>query len=146
MPTETTWLDIVTRYLLPPILGGAGGLIGAWAGWGIEKQKQRLQRRRELITGWRMELLPLIAQPGDLPEIWAGQRQREVMASPYYASLRPHLSDAAVAQIEDSMPRLFVNMGRSVPPAGPKNDWNRQFPLKLFVDEIARIEREWRLV
>jgi hypothetical protein len=52
---ETSWLDILTRYVLPPILGGAGGLITIGANWGIEKRKQRLQRRRELVTGWRME-------------------------------------------------------------------------------------------
>lgn len=24
---ETTWLDIFTRYVIPPLLGGAGGLV-----------------------------------------------------------------------------------------------------------------------
>jgi hypothetical protein len=140
---ETSWLDIFTRYVLPPILGGAGGFISIWANWGIEKRKQRLQRRRELITGWRMTLIPMIGQSQDPPMIWAGERQRAVMTSPYYASLRPHLSANAIKQIEDPAIKIFI---RANPKAIPTNDWNHHFPLKVFVDEIGRIEKEWKLV
>jgi hypothetical protein len=140
---ETSWLDILTRYVLPPILGGAGGLITIWANWGIEKRKQRLQRRRELITGWRLELIPMIGQPQDPPVVWAGERQRAVLSSPYYASLRPHLSKSALQQIEDPVMRIFVRSDRT---ARPTHDWNHHFPLKIFVDEIARIEKRWKLV
>ena len=138
---ETSWLDIFTRYVLPPILGGAGGFISIWANWGIEKRKQRLQRQRELITGWRMTLIPMIGQKQERPMVWAGERQRAVMASPYYASLRPHLSAEAIKQIEDPMTIIFA-------PADERatNDWTHHFPLKIFVDEIGRIEKEWKLV
>jgi hypothetical protein len=125
---ETSWLDILTRYVLPPILGGAGGLITIWANWGIEKRKQRLQRRRELITGWRLELIPMIGQPQDPPVVWAGERQRAVLSSPYYASLRPHLAKSALQQIEDPVMRIFVRSDRT---ARPTHDWNHHFPLKL---------------
>jgi hypothetical protein len=84
------WVDLVTRFVLPPILGGAGGLIGVYANWGIEQQRQRLARRRELVTGWRMNLVPLISSrspDSDLEEL-----RSVLFASPYYASLRPHLS------------------------------------------------------
>jgi hypothetical protein len=141
---ETSWLDILTRYVLPPILGGAGGLITIWANWGIEKRKQRLQRRRELVTGWRMTLMPMIGQPQDPPTVWAGERQRAVMSSPYYASLRPHLSASAIQQIEDPVMRLFIRS--SDPTKRPTHDWNHHFPLKVFVDEIGRIEKKWKLV
>jgi hypothetical protein len=140
---EASALDIITRYVLPPILGGAGGLITIWANWGIEKRKQRLERQRELITGWRMTLIPMIGQPQDPAMVWAGERQRAVMTSPFYASLRPHLSESAIAQIENPVIRIFVRMD---PKAVPTNDWNHHFPLKIFVDEIGRIERKWRLV
>jgi hypothetical protein len=139
---EASALDIITRYVLPPILGGAGGLITIWANWGIEKRKQRLQRRRELITGWRQTLVPMIGQPQDPPTVWAGKRQRIVMISPYYASLRPHLSKSAIEQIEDPVTRIFVRDNAAI----PTNDWNHHFPLKIFVDEIGRIERKWKLV
>ena len=138
---ETSWLDILTRYVLPPILGGAGGFTTIWANWGIEKRKQRLQRRRELITGWRMTLIPMIGQTQEDPMVWAGERQRAVMASPYYASLRPHLSAEAIKQIEDPMTIIFAPADERA-----RNDWTHHFPLKIFVDEIGRIEKEWKLV
>jgi hypothetical protein len=141
---ETSWLDVLTRYVLPPILGGAGGLITIWANWGIEKRKQRLQRRRELITGWRLELIPMVAQAQDLTVVWAGDRQRAVMSSPYYASLRPHLSKDALRQIEDPAIKIFVRPTNST--TMPTHDWYHHFPLKIFVDEIARIEKQWKLV
>jgi hypothetical protein len=139
MAIEATWLDILTRYVVPPILGGAGGLITIWSNWGIEKRKQRLQRRRELVTGWRMNLLPLI-DGADV--LWTGDRKSKGMASPYYASLRPHLSKDAILKIEQSTIRIAVHMDRSK----PGNDWPHNFPLNLLVEEIARIEKKWKLV
>jgi hypothetical protein len=35
-------IDVLTRFVLPPVLGGAGGLIAVCANWGIEKERQRL--------------------------------------------------------------------------------------------------------
>ena len=107
--TETTWLDILTRFVLPPLLGGVGGLVTIWANWGIEKRKQRLQRQRELITGWRLELLPMVASSQDSPEIWADQSKRKVLSTPFYASLRPRLSEAAVKKIEDPTMGLVLS-------------------------------------
>ncbi len=135
------WIDVGTKYLVPAVLGGLGGLVTTYFNWGVEKKKQRLQRQRELITGWRMELIPMIAQPSDPAMIWAGERQRKVMSSPYYASLRPHLSNEAIADIENATIRIFVQTG-----ASHTNDWNHHFPLKIFVEEIARIEKKWNLV
>jgi hypothetical protein len=140
---EATWLDILTRFVLPPLLGGAGGLITIWANWRIEKRKQRFQHHRELINAWRLELLPMVASSQDAPEIWAGPKQAKVLNSVCYASLKPHLSDKAVKEIEDPNMRLVLNM-RGAPPRG--DHWAYNFPLKIFIDEIARIEREWDLV
>ena len=56
--------DIVLQYVLPSVPGVAAGLFSPWANWGIEKRKQRIQRRRELITGWRLELIPMVAVAG----------------------------------------------------------------------------------
>jgi hypothetical protein len=139
--TEATWLDILTRFVLPPLLGGVGGLVTIWANWGIEKRKQRLQRQRELITGWRLELIPMVASSQATPEIWAGPKQTKVMSSPFYASLRPHLSREAIKKIEDPAMGLALNRGEI-----PGGLWAYRFPLKIFVDEIARIERGWKLV
>ena len=75
------WIDALTRFVLPPILGGAGGLIGVYANWGIEKRRQRLARRRELVTGWRMNLVPLTtarSPDGDLEDLRATLSVRRI--------------------------------------------------------------------
>lgn len=138
----TSLWNAIIQYGLAALVGGLSGLAASYFNCGIEKRRQVLQRRRELVTGWRLELVPLIAQPGALPTVWAGDRQRAVMSSPFYASLRPHLTAEAIKQIEDPMIKLFVS------PTGktPSHDWAHHYPLKIFVEEIARIEREWKLV
>jgi len=135
--------DIVLQYVLPSALGVVAGLFSPWANWGIEKRKQRLQRRRELIAGWRLELIPMVASSQDSPEIWAGPKQAKVLSSSIYASLRPHLSKEAIKKIEDPTMGLVLNRG-GVPPS--ESYLAYRFPLKIFIDEIARIEREWNLV
>ena len=135
--------DIVLQYVLPSALGVVAGLFSPWANWGIEKRKQRLQRRRELIAGWRLELIPMVASSQDSPEIWAGPKQAKVLSSPLYASLRPHLSKEAIKKIEDPTMGLVLNRG-GAPPS--ESHLAYRFPLKIFIDEIARIEREWNLV
>ena len=107
--------DIVLQYVLPSALGVVAGLFSPWANWGIEKRKQRLQRRRELITGWRLELIPMVASSQDSPEIWAGPKQAKVLSSPFYASLRPHLSQGAVKKIEDPTMGLVLSRGGASP-------------------------------
>jgi len=136
--------DIVLQYVLPFALGVAVGLFSPWVYWGFQKRKQRLQRRRELVTGWRLELIPMVASSSqDLPEIWAGPKQAKVLSSSIYASLRPHLSKEAIKKIEDPTMGLVLNRG-GVPPS--ESYLAYRFPLKIFIDEIARIEREWNLV
>jgi hypothetical protein len=131
----------VIQYGLAAVIGGLSGLAASYFNWGIEKWRQILQRRRELVTGWRLELIPMIAQPDGNPKVWAGERQRAVMSSPYYASLRPHLTQQAIQQIEDPAIKIFGS------PAGESpSQWANHFPLKVFVEEIGRIEREWKLV
>ena len=141
-----TWLDAWSFAKEAGSLLGAGvvgGLLTAHFQWGIEKKKQILLRRRELVTGWRLTLIPMIGQAQGTPAVWAGERQRAVMSSPYYASIRPHLSASAIAEIEDPTVRLFVNLDKT---KRPTHDWHHHFPLKIFIDEIDRIEKQWKLV
>jgi hypothetical protein len=60
MAIESSFLDILTRYVLPPVLGGGAGFFAVCANWGIEKRRQRLAQRKEHIASWRDELLPLL--------------------------------------------------------------------------------------
>ena len=123
------WVDIVTRFVLPPILGGAGGLIGVYANWGIEQRRQRLARRRELVTGWRMNLVPLISRLS--PELDQDQVRSALFASPFNGSLRPHLGVDLKRRIE--VENRTIGRGEN-------------FPLGPILHEMGRIEREWQLV
>jgi hypothetical protein len=120
------WVDIAARYVVPPILGGLAGFFSPWASWEIEKRRQKLARRRELVTGWRMTLIPML---NERKTDWLNLRPK-LIASPFYASLRPHLSDEALKMIYADR---TVHAGEDV-------------FLKLFTNEIGRIEREWKLV
>ena len=66
-----------------------------------------------------------------------------MLSSPCYASLRPHLSKEAIKKIEDPTLGLVLNRGGATP---SESHLAYRFPLKIFIDEIARIEREWNLV
>jgi hypothetical protein len=82
------FLDILTRFILPPILGGGAGFLTVYANWGVEKRKQRLAQRRKHIASWRRDLLPTLPPNTG----WTGPHTADVMASPAFASLTPHLS------------------------------------------------------
>jgi hypothetical protein len=84
----------------------------------------------------------MVASSQDFPEIWAGPKQAKVLTSSSYASLRPHLSMEAIKKIEDPTLGLVLNRGG----APSESHLAFRFPLKIFIDEIARIEREWNLI
>ena len=54
-------------------------------------------------------MLPMVASSQDSPEIWADQSKRKVLSTPFYASLRPRLSEAAVKKIEDPTMGLVLS-------------------------------------
>jgi hypothetical protein len=120
------WMDVAARYVVPPILGGIAGFFSPWANWIIEKNRQKLTRRRALVTGWRLELIPMF---NDREKDWMELRPA-LTASPFYASLRPHLSHRAVSMI---VAERTVYAGTDV-------------FLRLFKSEIGRIEKRWKLV
>jgi hypothetical protein len=120
------WLDVITRFVLPPILGALGGLVVIWAQWGIAKKRHRLQYRTDLILSWRLALVPLINQSE--PD-WSNHRAR-VLATPEYASLRSHLSRRVRKKFEAERAAIISDGHRT----------------RMVVDEIARIERKWQLV
>jgi len=126
-----------------PIAGFIGGYLTSQWQWRIEKEKQILLYHRELVVGWRSTLIPMIGQSQDNPVLWAGERQRAVMSSPQYATLRQHLSARAIEQIEDPTMKLFVHLDKT---KKRTSDWNHHFPLKIFIEEIDRIEKQWKLV
>ncbi|WP_028136326.1 hypothetical protein [Bradyrhizobium japonicum] len=128
---EATWLDIFTRYVIPPLLGGAGGILTVYGQWGIEKRRQRLQARRDLVNAWRKDLIPLLTSY-PATRGGGGENKYAFMDHESYSSLRPHLRPDLRTELENTV--VHVNVG------GPA------FPRQAIMDEIARIERKWRLL
>jgi hypothetical protein len=123
-----TWLEILTQFVLPPLLGGAGGITTVWMAWDVEKRRARLSRRAQLVDRWRDELIDR------LDEAPVEDRDDDLnfafMAWPVYASLRPHLTEKTLQKIEGPQRTIYV-LG--------------DFPRRDLIEEIGRIERLWKL-
>jgi hypothetical protein len=108
--------------LLPAILGLIAGVIGSliapWVHWGIEKRRQKMNYRRQLIKEWRQEI-----------DFDVSSFENKAL----YSSLRPHLSKETIDAVEGNT--ITIRMGR-------KGDVIKA----LLLDDIARIEKEWDLV
>ena len=87
------WADVISKVIIPAVAGGIAGWFAPWRHWEIEKRRQVLERRRELVTAWRMKLIPMVSKLSD----WNEVEGRDVLGSPYHASQRPHLSAQALA-------------------------------------------------
>ena len=123
--------DIVTRFVLPPLLGGASGLAVVWLNWDIEQKRERLGRRRSLVDLWRSDLI----------EKWDDDFQHGTASGLIltqqgaYASLQPHLSTAFRERVEYKGGKMKIII------TGDPLWAKRQLS-----EEISRIEREWKLV
>lgn len=138
-----SYVDVFITYVVPklPVLVGGvgiGGIASLWIKWGIEKQRMRIERRQKLVDAWRTVLLPKME---DAQALEKGTRKYPFMRTPEYASLRSHLPPKLVAMIEDSA--IHINMRQN---DGHITDVIGDFPRKQILEEIARIERKWKLV
>jgi hypothetical protein len=73
-----TWTDMMpyAKAIGGPLLGFIfGSFLTSYVQWGFEKKKQILQRRRELVTGWRMNLLPLVE---GREVLWVGEGKTNI--------------------------------------------------------------------
>jgi len=104
------------------LIGGTiGSLVAPWIHWAVERRRTQLANRKEQIADLRR-----LATQMDLHELFDTAE---------YAALRPHLSTQALSRIEGQRV-VHIVMGRDRQPSRENT---------LF-DEIARIEREWKLV
>ena len=107
------------------VSGALGSLIAPWIHWGIEKRRQILCRRQRIIDDCRAAL--------DNPafSVFAFRE------TPAYAAIREHLNEEARSQTElASGTRIYTGFGR-----GEGN-----FHRTKLADEVARIEKQWKLV
>lgn len=111
------------------VSAGAGfisGLLVPWVKWQIEKQKEQLHYRRELIKNWRAALS---TQQYDI-----GDARSDFLGSAEYSSLRAHLNAEPLQKVEAI---------RTVYATGARGGFYRN---QVLLDEVARIEKTWGLV
>jgi hypothetical protein len=120
--------DKIIAAVIGLLAGGLGSLAAPWVNWGIEKKKERLQHRRELITKWRELVHNFSLSPG-LTVGSALINQRD------YSSLQPHLPEPL---------RNFIYQHRYT--SILENLENIEDMIVRLNNEIARIERGWGLI
>lgn len=119
-----TLVSLVVAAVIGFVTGGLGSLVAPWANWGVEKQRQRQERRRKVLE----EARNLVAYHDFTPAKFSQDR--------IYPVLRPYLEPSLVEAIET--------------PNGPAQ-WGSPDAIKAaFRDHIfrnvARIEKEWKLL
>ena len=106
------------------VSGTVASLIAPWINWGVEKRKQKLEYRRQLVVSWRKMIedvskqVPEDKSPGDV--VFLYQKHSA------FHSLKQHLNIESVDMLRNLDPYY-------------------ELPFKIS-DEISRIEKKWKLV
>lgn len=119
------------------VIGGAvGGVTVQWFRFWQQRKGQQIEGRRQRVSEWR-EMVAEVAQKFD-----AMEDKNEVKISRLlkrhkaFYSLQPYLTREALDQLFSDAPfTIAVRIGGPISPR-----------LDVLVDEIARIERVWKLV
>jgi hypothetical protein len=139
--------------ILTAIIGGIAGLIGGgivaiiapWIKWGIEKRKQKLAYRRELITNWRAMIFNVMSV---YEEVGAETFFDLLEKEPHYLSLKPHITTEAFKKLSkaDIVPGKIIIVTRGKLGSGSSiiNPIGRF--ISILSSEVDRIEQEWDLL
>ncbi len=125
--------------------GGITAIAAPWATWGIEKRRSRRQRRVELIAEWRAGIdelraaedsaAPQLSYPGGSMVVSTGAPDppdTKDTRQNWYETLSPHLSKDAHESLKTLRGKNVADRGRQIP--------------DLLRAEVARIERDWKLI
>ncbi len=124
------------------VTGGIASLIAPWIHWGIEKRKQKLQNRRDLITGWRKMISAVINFDDRSDEDGSFTFMESLLKQPEYPSFNPHLDETTLGELRrlnnsNSNGLTFTTDGRIN-------------PVDMFANrltqKVGEIEKEWDLV
>lgn len=115
------------EHVITGVMGFIAGLFAPWVKWGIEKRRERLRHRRDLVAKWRRMIQTVAGTPID-PAL--GVTHLLERHEDYY-SLRPHLSTKTLGEIHSPHTWDGSSIGAE---------------LNNTLDDIAEIERKWGLV
>ncbi|MCA1566828.1 MAG: hypothetical protein LC803_14525 [Acidobacteria bacterium] len=133
------------------ITGSIGSLFAPWANWGIEKRREKLAYKRELIAKWRVMVRDITTSHNTNKEILIKLLQEH---QDWY-SLKPHLTpntlsiigipmiDKDVKSLSETSQLLHKHEKRH-----SHNDYQTwtDVALNYLIDDIGKIEKKWGLV
>ena len=126
-------MSVIVSAIVALVAGAIGSLVAPWVNWGVEKRRQRFERRKEMVESWRQLLR-------DVSEFTVVENE-DVRYAPLigllsahaaYFSLQPHLSQETRDAIEATRRRFW-------------GCEHVQIAFDLLVRDINRIERDWDL-
>ena len=124
-------MELLLNKILPALLGFLAGIVGSlvapWVNWGIEKRRERLRYKRELIRSWR----EYVNQNFE----WNTFRDTSV-----FSEMKPFLSERILEEID---PPDFDN-GRPV--VNLRSPIGRDSLKAQLLEEITKIELKWKLL
>lgn len=116
------------------VTGAVSSLIAPWVQWGIEKKREDLRHKRDLITSWRTGIAAIDDKGTDvegMPKGYLVHKTDRYFGTPWYETLRPYLPENHRANFEKNNVAVGGGTPRSL-----KN---------LVAGEVDRIEQEWGL-
>jgi hypothetical protein len=122
-PMDTAW-SVVVSAVVGLVAGVVGSLIAPWVNWGIEKRRDKLKHRWEIIQRCRDKV--------DSPDF----TKQEFRATTEYRYLKPLLDAESQRSIEGDHIFMVPERGDS-----PDNVYR-----KLLAEAIDKLEGQWRLV
>jgi len=121
--SDTFWAALVGG-IAGVVTGGISSVVAPWANWQIDKHRQKVDYKRELITRWRDMLGSVIKSCED--NHGPGHYWQCIREHPSFTSLRPQLKSDSYKEMEG----IFDN-----------------HECHLFlVKKVGEIEKEWELL
>ena len=112
--------------LVSAAAGFVSGLLVPWIKWQIDKRREQLAYRRELVKSWRTAI--------SSQEYDVGDGRSTFLGSAEYSSLRAHLDPEPLKKVEAKW---------TVYATGARGGFYRN---QVLLDEVARLEKKWGLV
>lgn len=134
----------MVRFVVPALLGFAGGLLGHYLGWDVRRRASRHERRQNLVDDIRRQIAADWPPTSRNMAIVEGEGIDLCKSEPY-ARIRGHLSEDLRRRLEggrDTEHPTARGHGQNISVTLGGNARLRG----LLLDEITALERKWKLI
>jgi hypothetical protein len=125
------WEVIITAFITAAFTGAVASLALPWSKWGVEKRKLKHNEKRELIKSWH-----------EIANDYSTGNCDDIIDHKNYFSLRAYLSDEAIRLFEVRDRNTVINIDIAKIKSGASGDET----LRLLLEEIKRIQKEWKML